>query len=385
MINLIASERVRLYPTPVQEQIFRRYSNTARFVYNACLAEKIRAYQEEGISLSKFDLQSYADSLKYNTETSWICEISSGVVRIAAQDVDFAYKMFFKRGNKGFPRFKKKGKCKESFGLKADKSHCRFIDSTHLKFSRIKEPIRIRPHFVVDSLKNPRVSFDGKYWYFSFSYEISDIEPVESGEIIGVDLGIKHLAVTSDGVVYKNINKSARIKQLEKRKRHLQRQLSRKYEANKIGNKLVKTSNIIKLEQEIRLVNRRLKNIRDTYIHQVTYDLVKTKPYAIVLEDLNVSGMLKNKHLSKAIQEQEFYKFRQYLSYKCAGYGSRLIIVDRFYPSSKICSRCGYKRKYLSLSERTFICPECGQVIDRDLNAAINLKNYGKERVNLAS
>lgn len=382
---MIAGEKIRLFPTSEQEKIFKKYCGVARFVYNACLAEKIRAYREEDISLGKFDLIRYADSLKYQAEYSWLKEVSSGVVRIASQDVSSAYDLFFKRGNNGFPKFKKKGRCKESFGLKADKSHCKFVDSTHLKFSKIKEPVRIREHWIPEKILNPRVSFDGKFWYFSFSYEISDEELSISEEVIGVDLGIKSLAVTSDGVVYKNINKTKRVKQLEKRKCRLQRQLSRKYEANKEVNKYVKTNNILKLEQELRLVIRKLKNIRDTYIHQVTYDLVKTKPGYIVIEDLNVKGMLKNKHLSKAIQEQEFYKFRQYLAYKCQYYGTELIVADRFYPSSKTCSCCGFKKKFLSLSERTFICPECDLVIDRDLNAAVNLKNYGKEKVNLAS
>lgn len=195
---------------------------------------------------------------------------------------------------------------------------------------------------------NPRVSFDGKFWYFSFSYEIPDADLTinqENKNITGVDLGIKSLAVTSGGVIYKNINKSKRVKQLEKRKRHLQRKLSRKYQMNKEDSNFVKTNNIIKLEQEIRLIDRKLKNIRNTYIHQVTYDLVKTKPACIVIEDLNVKGMMKNKHLSKAIQQQEFYKFRQYISYKCQGYGVRLVVANRFYPSSKTCSCCGHKKK----------------------------------------
>lgn len=376
MICLIAGEKIRLFPTPEQEQIFKQYCGAARFVYNACLAEKIRTYQEEGISLSKFDLNRYADSLKYQDEYSWLQQISSGVVRTASQDVSNAYDLFFKRGNKGFPKFKKKGRCRESFGLINNSSHCKFVDSTHLKFSKINEPVRIREHWIPSKIRNPRVSFDGKFWYFSFSYEIDNLEMSDSDEVVGVDLGVKSLAVTSDGVKHPNINKSKRVRQLEKRKKHLQRKVSKKYELNKQGNRYAKTNNIIKLEQEIRLVDRKLKNIRNTYIHQTTYDLVKAKPGHIVIEDLNVSGMMKNKYLSKAIQQQEFYKFRQYLTYKCGFYGVELIIADCFYPSSKMCSCCGHKKKFLSLSERIFRCPECGIELDRDLNAAINLRNY---------
>lgn len=372
----MAAEKIRLFPTPEQVEQFKQYCNASRFIYNACLAEKIRAYQEDDISLGKFDIVKYAESLKYSEEYSWLWGISSGVVRIAAQDLDNAYNLFFKRGNKGYPKFKKKGKCKESFGLKSDLSHCHFKDSTHLKFSKVKEPVRIRKHWIPDKMYNPRVSFDGKFWYFSFSYEIEESPVSDSEEVIGIDVGVSNFATTSDGVIYENINKTHRVKQLEKRKRKLQRKLSRKYLMNKEGSKFVKTNNIKKLEYQIKMIDRKLKNIRNTYIHGITYNMVKTKPGCIVIEDLNVSGMLKNKHLSKAIQQQEFYKFRQYLTYKCQFYGVHLIVADRFYPSSKTCSCCGYKRRFLSLSERTFICPECDMVMNRDLNAAINLKNY---------
>ena len=383
MIHLIAGEKIRLYPTPEQEQLFWKFSNIARFTYNECLAYKIQVYQEQGYSCKVQDLIEHIQDLKYSGDYNWLLEVPESVTKQAIKDLDKAYKSFFKRGNKGFPKFKKKSKTKPSFYVRSDKF--KQIDSTHIKVTGIKTHIRMKPFRVITQLLNPRISFDGKYWYLSFSYEVNNLPKSDSDEVIGIDVGVSHLATISNGVVYENINKTKRVRQLEKRKRHLQRKLSRKYEANKEVNKYVKTNNILKLEQELRLVNRKLKNIRDTYIHQVTYNLVKTKPGYIVIEDLNVRGMLKNKHLSKAIQEQEFYKFRQYLTYKCQFYGIELIVADRFYPSSKTCSCCGYKKKFLSLSERTFICPECGQVIDRDLNAAINLKIYGKEKVNLAS
>lgn len=374
MIFVIASEKIRLYPTSEQEQLFWKFCNTARFAYNRCLAYKIQIYQEQGYSCKVQDLIEYLQDLKYTDEFAWLRETPEAVTKQAIKDLDKAYKAFFQRGNKGFPKFKKKGKCTPSFYQRVDKFQ--MLDSQHIKLTGIKQPVRIKAHDAIWQCLNPRVTFDGKYWYFSYSYEVEDLPKSTSSEVIGVDLGVSHLAVTSDGVIYENINKTAKVRQLEKRKRHLQRKLSRKYEANKEGQKYIKTNNIKKLEQEIKIIHRKLKNIRDTYIHQVTYDLVKTKPGCIVIEDLNVSGMIKNKHLSKAIQQQEFYKFRQYLTYKCHYYGVDLIVADRFYPSSKTCSCCGYKKKFLSLSERTFICPECGQVIDRDINAAINLKNY---------
>lgn len=214
-----------------------------------------------------------------------------------------------------------------------------------------------------------------KFWYLSYCYEIEESELKTDGDILGIDLGVKNLAVVSDGTVYKNINKSKRVKRLKKRKKYLQRQLSKKYEMNKVGQKYVKTNNIKKLEYKIKMIDRKLKNIRNTYIHTITYQLVM-RAKLLCIEDLNVSSMLKNKYLSKSIQEQEFYKFRQYLTYKCKAYGVALVIADRFYPSTKIMSCCGYKFKYVSLSQRTLTCPCCNKSIDRDLNAAINLRNY---------
>ena len=380
---MLVGEKLRLYPTKEQEEIFRRYCGTARFVYNKCLAEHIRAYEEEGITLGKFDLVKYAESLKYNEDLLWLKDISSGVVRIASMDLFSAFKRFFSVKGTGFPKFKKKGRCKEAFGLMTNKSHCRFIDNTHLKLSKIKEPVRVQNAIIPDKLGNPRVSFDGKYWYFSYTYEVNELNGVCNGETLGIDLGVKSLAVVSNGKVYKNINKTKRVRQLTKRKKHLQRKLANKFEMNKencstskTGKKFIKTNNIEKLKKKIRLLDRKLRNIRDTYIHQVTYDVVKTKPKNIVIEDLNVRGMLKNRHQARAIQEECFYKFRQYITYKCKFYGINLIIADRFFPSSKKCSCCGRVKKLLPQSERTYVC-ECGFIMDRDLNASINLRDYG--------
>lgn len=374
VILLIASEKIRVYPTQEQEEMFWKFSGVARFAYNECLGYKIEVYDTEGYSCTVQDLIKHLQDLKYTDEYCWLREVPESVTKQSIKDLDKAYKLFFKRGNKGFPKFKKKNKCIPSFYQRTD--NFRIIDSNHIKLTGIKEPVRIKQSIRVNHVLNPRVSFDGKFWYFSYSYELDCFEKSKSDKVVGVDLGIKNLAITSDNTTYKNINKSSMVKKLEHRKKHLQRKLSNKYEMNKNGSNFVKTSNIIKLERQIRMLDRKLKNIRDTYIHQVTYDLVKTKPGCIVIEDLNVSGMMKNKHLSKAIQQQCFYKFRQYLTYKCEFYGVDLIIADRFFASSKTCSCCGYKRKFLSLSERTFICPDCGNIIDRDLNAAVNLRNY---------
>ena len=231
---------------------------------------------------------------------------------------------------------------------------------------------------------NPRVSYDGKYWYLSVSIE-KETEEVQLTDIsLGIDVGIKDLAICSNGKVFKNINKTKVVRQLEKRLKRLQRQVSRKYELNKkqlkggeIRCQFVKTNKIMKLEKEIRLVHRRLKNIRLNHHHQTTNQIVKTKPSRIVMETLNLKGMMKNKHLSKVITQQGLYEFKRQLQYKCEKYGIEFVEADKWYPSSKTCSHCGNVKVKLSLSERTYHCEACGQSLDRDLNAAINLSRYG--------
>lgn len=198
-----------------------------------------------------------------------------------------------------------------------------------------------------------------------------------TGESVGIDLGIKDLAICSNKEEpYKNINKTKRVRKQEKKLRRLQCKISRKYEKNKEGRSYVKTSNIIKLEKRIRKTHKRLDNIRTDYRHKVTTEIVKTKPSRVVMEDLNISGMMKNKHLSKAIAQQGLYEFKSMMKYKCEKYGINFIEADKWYPSSKTCSECGYIKTKLALSERKFECECCGAVIDRDKNASINLSRY---------
>ena len=208
---------------------------------------------------------------------------------------------------------------------------------------------------------NPRITYDNKYWYIS----------------VGIDL-----AICSNGQVFKNINKTIKVRKLEKRLKQKHRQISRKYEMNKIKKEggvrcqFIKTKNIEKLENTTKLIHRKLTNIRNNYLHQVTLSIVKTKPYRIVIEDLNVSGMMKNKHLSDSVRKQCFNKFRQYLTYKTELCGIELVIVDRFYPSSKTCSICGSIKHDLKLKDRIYKCSHCGAIIDRDYNASLNLSMY---------
>ena len=208
--------------------------------------------------------------------------------------------------------------------------------------------------------------------------EFSNPKPAENcGETIGIDLGIKNLATCSDGTVYPNINRAAKVRNLKKKQRRLQRAISRKYEMNNTkGERYRKTRNIIKSERKLLRLHHRLANIRQNYRHQITSAIIGRKPNSIVLEDLNVRGMMSNRHLAKAVQEQGFYEFRRQIEYKAAWSGLRVVIADRFYPSSKICIACGHVKKNLRLSERIYHCENCGNEIDRDLQAAMNLKRY---------
>lgn len=224
---------------------------------------------------------------------------------------------------------------------------------------------------------NPRFTYDGLYWYVSVGIEVEDATTIPLNDGIGIDLGIKDLAICSDKNTYKNINKTQRVKKLEKRKRRLQRSISRRYEKNKKGVSYCKTSNIIKREKELLRVIKRLTNIRLNHIHQTTSEIVKRKPSFICMEDLNVSGMMKNKYLSKAVWQQGLYEFRRQIEYKSKLNNIPVIIADRLFPSSKLCSRCGNIKKDLKLSDRIYKC-QCGNVIDRDIQASVNLKIYGE-------
>ena len=215
------------------------------------------------------------------------------------------------------------------------------------------------------------------YWYVSIGIEVDDNNNLPSNDGVGIDLGIKNLAVCSDENTYKNINKTQKVRKIEKKKRRLQRSISRRYEKNKKEDSYCKTSNIIKREKELLKVIKRLTNIRQNYLHQTTSEIIKRKPSFICMEDLNVSGMMKNKHLSKAVQQQCFYEFRKQIEYKSNWNNISVIIAERFFPSSKLCSCCGNIKKDLKLSDRIYKC-ECGNIIDRDFQASLNLKQYGE-------
>ena len=324
--------------------------------------------------------------LKKTDKYSWLNKISNNVTKQAIKDACNAYKRFF-NGYSKVPKFKSRKKSTPSFYQ--DNVKIQFSD-THLKvegFTTSKKKdkqklnwIRLAEHNRIPTdckYTNPRIKYDGLNWYLTVGIEYKDSTIVPSNEGIGIDLGIKDLAICSDGNKYQNINKTQRVKKLEKQKRRLQRSISRKYGKNKKGESYCKTKNVIKKEKLLLKLNHRLTNIRQNYIHHITSEIIKREPSFIVLEDLNVSGMMKNRHLSKAVQQQGFYEIRRQIEYKSVWNNILVIIVDRFFPSSKLCSCCGTIKKDLSLSDRIYRC-ECGNVIDRDYQASLNLKRYGE-------
>ena len=368
---MILSKKVRLYPTELQEQKLLQSVGTARFIYNWTLARQEENYKNGGKFISDNDLRKELTQLK-KSELSWLNKVSNNVAKQAVKDACNAYKRFFK-GLSDKPRFKSKRKSKKSFyndNCKLKVKEGRLVNIEKVGWVKTNEQLPIGVKY-----SNPRISYDNKYWYISVGIEHEEIQEELTDVSLGIDLGLKELAICSDGTVYKNINKTHEVKKIEKRLKRLQRQISRKYEKNKKGKEYVKTKNIIKLEKQIQQVHRRLANIRNNYLHQTTTSIAKTKPYRVVIEDLNVKGMMKNKHLSDSVRKQGFYEFKRQLEYKCKFRGIELIVADRFYPSSKTCSQCGKIKKDLKLSDRIYKC-DCGLTIDRDLNASINLSRY---------
>ena len=384
---MVKAIKVMLIPNNVQQTKLFQYAGASRFAYNWALAREKENYEKGGRFIPDTELRKEFTRLRNSDEYAWLLNISNNVTKQAIKDACSAYKNFFK-GLQRYPRFKAKKKSMPKFYQ--DNIKIQF-SNTHVKFEGFSSSrkankqklnwVKLAEHGRIPTdakYRNPRVSFDGLNWWISVCVEFPDCRDRSNHDEIGIDLGIKDLAICSDGNTYKNINKNQTVKKLEKRKRRLQRSVSRKYEHNKKGGSYCKTNNIVKKEKLLLKVNHRLANIRKDYLNQTTSEIVNRKPRFICIEDLNVSGMMKNRHLSKAVQNQGFFEFRKQLEYKCNDSGIQLIVADRFYPSSKLCSCCGNIKKDLRLSDRTYKC-ECGNVIDRDFQASINLKAYGEQ------
>lgn len=370
--------KLLLVPTEYQRQKFYEFSYYADRMYNEALQWNIDYYESDGKFYSRFDLINMVTDFKHENPEFDI--IDRHVLNTAVTDLRVAFNNM-RRGS-GFPRFKKYGK-KNSFGVRGDSLK---VFSNKIKVSSIGMVRCKHCHWLTQRMSdeqlaqlqyhNPRIKFDGKYWFLSFGVDVALTPDETTDKVIGIDLGIKNTIYTSNGISKPNINHTRQVINLERRKKRYQRRVSRKYELNKQGNKFIKTKNIKRLERQIRLIDRRLHNIRENYNQSIANEIIRQLPKRIMLEDLGIKGMMRNRHLAKAIQEQQFYRIRQLLTEKALNTQAVQIgVVNRRFPSSKMCSRCGNIKRNLKLSDRIYVCDSCGLVIDRDYNASLNIRD----------
>ena len=386
MKRLLKSFKTEINPTEEQKARIRRTIGTCRYVYNFYLGHN-KALHDNGekfMTGKDFSLWLNNEYIPDNPDKTWIREVYSKAVKKSIEDGCTAFTRFFKHQS-DFPKFKKKGKSDvKMYFVRNNPKDCQ-CERHRLKIStlgwvRIKEKGYIPTTKDGYMIRSGTVSVKAGRFYVSVLVEIPDINiDNNSNEGIGIDLGLKDFAIVSNGKTYRNINKSAGLKKLEKQLIREQRSLSRKYENLKKGES-TQRANIQKQKLKVQKLHHKMDNIRTDYINKTIAEIVKTKPSYITIEDLNVKGMMKNRCLSKAVASQKFYEFRTRLKAKCDENGIELRVADRFYPSSKTCHHCGSVRKNLKLSDRIYRC-ECGYVADRDFNAALNLKDAKTYRI----
>lgn len=377
---MLKSFKTEINPTEEQKVKIRKTIGTCRYIYNFYLTHNKELYDkgEKFMSGKSFSVWLNNEYLPQNPDKLWIKEVSSKSVKRSIENGCIAFTRFFKHQS-AFPNFKKKGKSDvKMYFVKNNPKDCRCerhrINIPSLGWVRIKEKGYIPTTKDGYVIKSGHVSIRADKYYVSVLIEIPNNKTANnSNEGIGIDLGLKDFAIVSNGKTYKNINKSAKLKKLEKQLIREQRSLSRKYENLKKGESTQKT-NIQKQRLKVQKLHHRIDNIRTDHINKTIAEIVKTKPSYITIEDLNVSGMMKNKHLSKAVASQKFYEFRTKLQAKCNENGIELRVVDRWFPSSKTCHCCKNIKKDLKLSDRIFKC-DCGYIEDRDFNAALNLRD----------
>ena len=381
---MLRAYKTEINPTEEQEALIDRTIGTCRYIYNFYIAYNKEVYESEkkfvsGMDFSKWLNKEYIPS---HEDFSWIKEVSSKAVKKSIMNAETAFKKFFKK-QAGFPKFKKKNKSDaKMYFVKTDaksviKCERHRIKIPTLGWVRIKEKGFIPTNADNFVIKSGTVSKRAGRYYVSVLVEQSDSQKVkQTGDGIGIDLGLKTFAVLSNGKVFKNINKTHRVRRLQKRLRREQRRLSRKYESLKKRNKQEEATreNIHKQLVKVQKIHKRLNDIRTDYVNKCVNEVAKTKPEFVTIENLNIKGMMKNRHLSKAVSEMNFYTFRQKLTAKARLQGFELRVADRFFPSSKICHKCGAYKSDLKLSDRWYKC-DCGYENDRDFNASLNLRD----------
>lgn len=378
---MIRGYRIKIFPKEEQKKMIHKSFGCTRFIYNWCIDRISENYNKTKKTLSSIELQKEIVILKKQIEYSWLNEVSANMLKQVTIDCSNAYKRWFKlikqnNNIKGKPRYKSR-KSKQNCPTRTDRMtfNGRYVHLEkigNVKLSKVKIDLD-------GKLMNARLNFDGIDYWLSFSVEYKDIQLEEKPktEPIGIDLGLKTLVYCSNGNTYEKPH----TKMIDKKIKYLQRKISKIYqpmidyckETRTKFSTLKKSNNLTKLEKELRKYQIRKTNILDSNIHRITSDLIKINPEKIVIEDLNVKGMMSNHKLARSIQSSKFYEIRRQLMYKCKNNNIELIVADRFYPSSKTCSSCGKIKDDLKLKDRVYRCPQCGAVIDRDLNAAINL------------
>ena len=378
---MIRGYRIKIFPKEEQKKMIHKSFGCTRFIYNWCIDRISENYNETKKTLSSIELQKEIVILKKQVEYSWLNEVSANMLKQVTIDCSNAYKRWFKlikqnNNIKGKPRYKSR-KSKQNCPTRTDRMtfNGRYVHLEKIgvvKLSKVKIALD-------GKLMNARLSFDGLDYWLSFGVEYKDVQLEEKPktEPIGIDLGLKILVYCSNGNTYEKPH----TKIIDKKIKHFQRRISKIYqpmidyckETRTKFSTLKKSNNLIKLEKELRKYQIRKTNILDSNIHRITSDLIKINPERIVIEDLNVKGMMSNHKLARSIQSSKFYEVRKQLVYKCKNNNIKLIVADRFYPSSKTCSSCGKIKDDLKLKDRVYRCPQCGTIIDRDLNAAINL------------
>ena len=374
---------IRIYPTKNQEELLKKHIGCCRFIWNQMIEVQKTRYQNGEKYLNRFGMIKLIPLIK--KEYEWLNEVSNHSLQLICKDVNTAYQRFFKKIS-NYPKFKTKKKSKLSYPVRSE-SNAFYFKENVVQISKVGK-VKYKADYKnlnleeISKFSNVRISNENDKWILTFSIEYENqVQTTEKNGNLGIDLGVGRLAVVSHNgkkLEYKNINKSKRIKQLKQKLKHVQRVISRKYE---VGNKLndkkyQKTNQILKYEKLLKRIYRKISNIRKDQRHKVTRELVNLNPSVVIMEDLNVKGMMKNKHLSRSIAEMGFNDFIRIMKYKCEESNIKFFQVDRFFPSSKTCSQCGCIHKNLKLSDRIFECPSCGFTIDRDFNAAMNLENY---------
>ena len=386
MKKLLKSYKTEINPTIEQKQIIRKTIGVCRYIYNFYLAYNKEIYEKEKrfVTANEFSKWLNNDYIPNNSDCCWIKEVSSKSIKQSILNGEKSFKRFFKRQSR-FPKFKKKNKSDvKMYFVKTDTTVIIPCERHRIKIPtlgwiKLKEKGYIPTNYNTYIIKSGTVSIKAGRYYVSVLVEEQEQNQPQLNDFgIGIDLGLKDFAICSNGDTYKNINKTKQVKKLEKKLKREQRSLSRKYEdykkLNKNEREVAIRQNIQKQKLKVQKLHRKLDNMRTDYINKIVSDLVKTKPTWITIEDLNIKGMMKNRHLSKAVAQQKFFEFRTKLTAKCNELGIELRVVDRFYPSSKTCHNCGCIKSDLKLSDRIYNC-ECGYVEDRDYNASLNLRD----------